>query len=119
MTNHLLRELAPITDAGWKLIDDEAKERLTPKLAARRVVDWTGPKGWQHSATNLGRVRRITSSGGEEIDQRIVLPVTEFRVPFTVNRRELEDAAYSLDVERLAGVRGARERQQVRRQREP
>ena len=36
--NHLLRELAPITEAGWKLIDDEARERLTPALAARRLL---------------------------------------------------------------------------------
>ncbi|HXM86842.1 MAG TPA: family 1 encapsulin nanocompartment shell protein [Solirubrobacteraceae bacterium] len=38
--SHLLREHAPITDAGWKLIDDEARERLTPGLAARRLVDF-------------------------------------------------------------------------------
>ena len=108
MTNHLLRELAPITDAAWKLIDDEAKERLTPQLAARRLVDWKGPRGWSHSATNLGRVQRLstaTETAGEEVDQRIVLPVTEFRVPFTVGRRELEDAArgaVDLDLDDLA-----------------
>ncbi|MEA2153704.1 MAG: hypothetical protein QOI18_1937, partial [Solirubrobacteraceae bacterium] len=26
--SHLLREHAPISDAGWKLIDEEARERL-------------------------------------------------------------------------------------------
>ena len=26
--NHLLRQLAPISDAGWELLDDEARERL-------------------------------------------------------------------------------------------
>ena len=36
--NHLLRERAPITDAGWARIDTEASERLTPGLAARRLV---------------------------------------------------------------------------------
>ena len=54
--SHLLREHAPITEAGWKLIDEEARERLTPGLAARRLVDFDGPHGWEHSATNLGRV---------------------------------------------------------------
>ncbi len=28
--SHLLREHAPITPDGWKLIDEEARERLTP-----------------------------------------------------------------------------------------
>jgi uncharacterized linocin/CFP29 family protein len=55
MTDHLLRSLAPISDSGWKLLDDEARERLTPALAARKVVDFSGPHGWTYSATNLGR----------------------------------------------------------------
>ena len=33
--NHLLRGLAPVSDDGWKMLDDEARERLTPALAAR------------------------------------------------------------------------------------
>jgi uncharacterized linocin/CFP29 family protein len=32
--NHLLRELAPISDSGWQLLDGEAKDRLAPPLAA-------------------------------------------------------------------------------------
>ena len=46
--NHLLRDHAPIPDRAWKTIDAEAKERLTPLLAARRIVDWVGPGGWRH-----------------------------------------------------------------------
>jgi len=42
VTDHLLRDLAPTPDVAWKLIDAEAKERLTPNLAARRLVDWNG-----------------------------------------------------------------------------
>lgn len=49
--NHLLRPLAPISDSGWKLLDDEARERLTPALAARKLVDFSGPHGWSYSAT--------------------------------------------------------------------
>ena len=55
--NHLLRELAPVTPTGWGLLDDEARERLTAALGARRLVDFSGPHGWDHSATNLGRTR--------------------------------------------------------------
>ena len=52
--SHLLREHAPITETGWEAIDDEARSRLTPALAARKLVDFAGPHGWEYSATNLG-----------------------------------------------------------------
>ena len=64
--NHLLRAHAPITDTGWELLDREARERLAPALAARRLVDFAGPHGWQHSATNLGRVSGLPSAPCEE-----------------------------------------------------
>jgi uncharacterized linocin/CFP29 family protein len=51
--NHLLRSSAPISDVGWEMLDREARERLVPALAARRLVDFSGPLGWGHSATNL------------------------------------------------------------------
>ena len=38
MTDHLLRPLAPMPDRAWELIDAEARERLTPNLAGRRLV---------------------------------------------------------------------------------
>ena len=47
-TDHLLRKYAPIPAKGWQQIDDEAKDRLTARLAARRLVDWSGPHGWTH-----------------------------------------------------------------------
>jgi len=37
--DHLLREIAPIPEATWTRIDEEARERPVPLLAARRVVD--------------------------------------------------------------------------------
>jgi Encapsulating protein for peroxidase len=43
--NHLLRELAPVSDLGWQVLDDEARERLSPALAAQRLVDFAGPEG--------------------------------------------------------------------------
>jgi uncharacterized linocin/CFP29 family protein len=91
--SHLLREYAPITEAGWELLDSEAEERLKPALAARRLVDFAGPHGWEHSATNLGRTDELESAGEEvRARQRRVLPLVELRAPFTVPRSELEDA---------------------------
>ncbi len=63
--SHLLREFAPITEASWGLIDDEARERLTPALAARKLIDFAGPHGWERSATNLGRTTAIAAPGDE------------------------------------------------------
>jgi uncharacterized linocin/CFP29 family protein len=92
--SHLLREHAPITEAAWGLIDEEARERLTPALAARRLVDFAGPHGWEHSATNLGRARAVGGAPGDGIQalQRQVLAVVELRAPFALSRAELADA---------------------------
>jgi uncharacterized linocin/CFP29 family protein len=89
--SHLLREHAPITAEGWKLIDEEARERLLPGLAARRLVDFSGPHGWERSATNLGRVEdaNVSELKGIEANRRVVLPLLELRSRFQVSRAEL------------------------------
>lgn len=113
MTDHLLRAFAPITDKAWKLVDEEAKSRLTSRLVARRLVDWSGPHGWEYSATSLGRAATLEPLA-DGVDARIrvreLLPVVEFRVPFTVIRAELDDAARGArdlefaDLERAASL---------------
>jgi uncharacterized linocin/CFP29 family protein len=93
--SHLLREHAPITEAAWDAIDEEARERLTPALAARKLVDFSGPRGWEFSATNLGRVRSIDTAPGVDgvsAAQRRVLPVVELRADFSLDRAQLRDA---------------------------
>jgi uncharacterized linocin/CFP29 family protein len=90
--NHLRRDLAPISDAGWDVIDDEAKSRFPTYLAARKLVDFEGPYGWSYSSTNLGRIREISGpSEGVSAAQRKVLPVVELRTEFKVSRIELDD----------------------------
>jgi uncharacterized linocin/CFP29 family protein len=92
--SHLLREHAPISEEAWALIDDEARERLTPALAARKLVDFSGPHGWEHSASNLGRTVPLAEAPVEGVTaaQRRVLPVVELRAPFSLARSELRDA---------------------------
>jgi len=91
--SHLLREYAPITEAGWGLLDSDARERLTPALAARKLVDFAGPRGWSYSATNLGRTELVSDApDGIEATRRRVLPIVEARAPFSVARSELADA---------------------------
>ena len=103
--NHLLRGHAPLTDSNWKLLDEEARERLSGPLAARRLVDFIGPKGWEHSATNLGRVQPVeVGEEGVSALQRRVLPLVEVRVDFNVSRAEMradDRGAVDADLESL------------------
>jgi uncharacterized linocin/CFP29 family protein len=91
--NHLLRQLAPISDSAWELLDGEARERLRGPLAARRLVDFDGPHGWDHSATNLGRTEELSGAPGDGVAgrQRRVLGLAELRAGFTVSLVELQD----------------------------
>ncbi len=93
MSNHLLRPHAPISDGNWQLLDDEARERLTPALAARKLVEFSGPHGWDYSATNLGRVEAIATAPCDGVTalRRRVLPLVEIRAEFTISRSELRD----------------------------
>jgi uncharacterized linocin/CFP29 family protein len=110
--SHLLREQAPISEAGWRLLDSEAQERLTPGLAARKLVDFAGPHGWQHSATNLGRTQELSDlpEKGVTALQRRVLGLVELRARFTVARSELEDAERGAEDVDLAALDKAAKR---------
>lgn len=104
---HLLRAHAPITETGWKLIDEEARQRVTVALAARKLVDFSGPLGWEHSATNLGRTEAIERSAAQGVRarQRRILAMVELRADFGVSRMELEDAdrgALDIELDQLA-----------------
>lgn len=97
--NHLLRDRAPITEDGWRLIDAEAKDVLQATLGARRLLEVGPPLGWSHSAHNLGRVTHLPEGpvDGVEAAQRRVLPLVELRARFTVSRRELDAASRGAD----------------------
>jgi uncharacterized linocin/CFP29 family protein len=104
--NHLLRSNAPISDAGWELLDGEARERLAPALAARKLADFSGPHGWDHSATNLGRTSPLAAAPGDGVSglQRRVLSLVELRADFELSRAELRDADRGADDTNLEGL---------------
>jgi uncharacterized linocin/CFP29 family protein len=93
--NHLFRELAPISERAWEQIDAEASRSLRNFLAARKLVDFSGPHGWEHSAVSLGRVDDLASPPGEGVTAAVrrVQPLIELRTPFTLRREEL----YAID----------------------
>jgi uncharacterized linocin/CFP29 family protein len=95
--DRLHRDIAPVSTRAWSRIDEEAKDRLTPLLAARRVADWHGPRGWEYSALPVGRTDKLAGPPGVTGDavrtrQRRVLALAEVRVPFEISRDEIEDA---------------------------
>jgi uncharacterized linocin/CFP29 family protein len=91
--NHLLRAHAPISEKSWEQIDAEARARIAPQLAARTLVDFAGPLGWEYSATNLGRTEPLASSPapGAHGLRRVVQPLIEIRADFAVSREELRN----------------------------
>jgi uncharacterized linocin/CFP29 family protein len=92
MTDHLLRNLAPITATAWQAIEDDVSPRLAAQLAARKLVDFEGPLGWDHSATNLGRVHPIERLPSDvTTSRRAVLPLIEVRADFVLSRAALDD----------------------------
>ena len=90
--NNLHRELAPISEAAWAQIEEEASRTLKRYLSARRVVDVIGPKGFDVSAVGTGHLKKIASPGdGVETRQREVKALVELRVPFQLAREAIDD----------------------------
>lgn len=92
--NDLYRDLAPITADAWTEIEEEARQAMTATLAGRRLVDFTGPLGWHASSIDLGRTTEIAAPVKEASARlRRVQPLVEIRVPFEIDRREIEALA--------------------------
>lgn len=91
--DHLLRDKAPISQTGWSEIEEEATRSLRHFLAARKVVEYSASGDWTRSAVDIGRVEAATPDASEfELQVRKVLPLTEIRVPFVIDRAELAAA---------------------------
>ena len=89
--DHLFRSLAPISEVAWAEIDDEASRSLRTFLAGRRLVDFSGPHGWDHAAVTDGRLAPVRAPcEGVEAATRTSLQLVELRAPFTLSRSELD-----------------------------
>jgi uncharacterized linocin/CFP29 family protein len=90
--NNLHRELAPISDAAWSQIEDEATRTLKRHLAARRVVDVVGPGGFDLAAIATGHTRRLDGGlNSASVWVRETRPIVELMVPFELNRQAIDD----------------------------
>jgi uncharacterized linocin/CFP29 family protein len=90
--NNLYRELAPISEAAWTEIEEEARRTLKRHLAARRVVDVEGPNSFTLSAVGTGHTQVIPAPGeGIQAVRREVKALVELRVPFELSRQAVDD----------------------------
>ena len=90
--NNFHRELAPISDAAWSQIEEETSRTIKRYLAGRRVVDVHGPSGVALSAIGTGHLRSVTPPGdGIVARQREVNALVELRVPFELDRQQIDD----------------------------
>jgi uncharacterized linocin/CFP29 family protein len=90
--NNLYRELAPITEAAWDQIEEEATRTFKRHIAGRRVVDVSGPGGPTTAAVSTGHLRDVAPPGdGVVAHLRDSKPLVRLRVPFTVSRTAIDD----------------------------
>jgi uncharacterized linocin/CFP29 family protein len=91
--NNLHRELAPVSDAAWAGIEEEAKRTFARHVAGRRIVDVTGPDGVTLAGVGTGHLTVIDPPGeGITAGLRAWQPVVELRVPFTLDREQIDSA---------------------------
>lgn len=88
----LKRNLSPITDEAWGMIEDEAKDMFNTLLSARRIVEVEGPLGWDYAAVPTGRLE-FPKGNKSNINYglRQVKPLVELRVPFELDIWELDN----------------------------
>jgi len=91
----LKRQLAPITEPAWALMEQQADLTIKANLSARRLVDFNGPHGWDYSALNLGRLdlAHNHTPDGVYFGLRKVQPLVELRIPFQMKTMELDCAS--------------------------
>jgi uncharacterized linocin/CFP29 family protein len=90
--NNLYRELAPVSDAAWASIEDEAKRTFALHVAGRRVVDVAGPDGLTLAAVGTGHRSSIDAPAeGIIASLRTAQQLVELRVPFTLDRNDIDD----------------------------
>jgi uncharacterized linocin/CFP29 family protein len=93
--NNLHRELAPISDAAWASIEDEARRTFEQHVAGRRVVDVSGPDGPTLASVGTGHLAEIEAPGRDAAGilawLRSAQQLVMLRVPFTVSRLDVDN----------------------------
>src|SRR5262245_48091009 len=89
----LRRGAAPFSEKVWKEIDEIAGSMFKQTIVARRVVDFDGPRGWNHVATQLGTFKSVETPQATET-VRVSIPdvilLTELRADFSIPWADIE-----------------------------
>ncbi|HLR31144.1 MAG TPA: family 1 encapsulin nanocompartment shell protein [Fodinibius sp.] len=90
----LKTSLAPITEAAWAEIYEEATDIFSSVLSARKFVDVDGPKGLDYSGVHTGRID-IESNKNDSVQYGLnrLLPLVETRAGFSLDIWELDNAS--------------------------
>jgi uncharacterized linocin/CFP29 family protein len=108
----LKREMAPILGDAWVAIDEETKRILELNLAGRRLVDFSGPHGWECAAVNTGELDLVDWQPVEGVHagMRKVQALLELRTPIRLSLMELDSIGRGAQAPDLEAVAEAAER---------
>lgn len=87
----LYREIAPVSNEAWQEMEQRLREVFTTYLSARKVVKVDGPKGFDFNVITEGRLANVSEENNVSFGNYAVLPLTETRVEFELNRWELDN----------------------------
>ncbi len=89
----LKRNLAPVSQAGWSVIDEVARDTLKANLSARKFADINGPHGIGYTCVSLGRLALGSQQdkSGVQYGTYMVQPLVESRMNFSLKTWELDN----------------------------
>ncbi|BBZ30409.1 bacteriocin [Mycolicibacterium madagascariense] len=90
--NDFYRDLAPVTKAAWREIEQEATRTFKRHIAGRRVVDVSDPGGPTAAAVGTGHLLDVAAPGdGIVAHLRESKPLVRLLEPFTIARVDIDD----------------------------
>ena len=91
----LYRELAPIPEPVWGMLEDAARDVLATHLCGRRLVDVSEPRGWDAGAIRTGETEALSASLPARVEGRlrVVRPFVELRTECELSRAAIEAVA--------------------------
>ncbi|RVU55545.1 family 1 encapsulin nanocompartment shell protein [Anaerosphaera multitolerans] len=90
----LKRNIAPLSTEAWSEIDKRAKEVIRSILSARRVLEVNGPKGWDYTSIQIGRLKDLDVIEREHSVRTGIFEtqnLVEARISFDLNKWELDN----------------------------
>src|SRR5262249_9028778 len=83
----LRRAAAPLSPRVCEDVDDLTGTMFKQTVVARRIVDFEGPRGWNHVATQLGTFKPVPvprDLGKVQVSTPDVMLLTELRADFDI-----------------------------------